>query len=146
MRLAPLSQVLIFSALPEKRSSQILTINTSQCFRFLESPGKYCWKRNLLNYPAWGQAGSPRNGTCGSWLPGGSWEDLGPRKRDGGLSGSPAASSLGEHSATTGGHRRGGLIKTTQGHLSECFGGYVTTWAQAIHFKVLIRIQYSLLT
>ncbi len=49
----------------------------------------------------------PRNGMCVFWPAAGFWADLGPRRRGGVLSGSPAASSPEESPARTGRDRQG---------------------------------------
>lgn len=51
----------------------------------------------------------PRNGMCVCQPAAGSWADLGPRRRGGGLSGYPAAASQEETSAAIGRDRRGDL-------------------------------------
>lgn len=60
------------------------------------------YSSKLLSYPVWGPAVFPRSDMCAFWPAAGFWAYLGPGRRGGGLSGSPAACSLEESSATTG--------------------------------------------
>lgn len=64
----------------------------------------------MTSYPVWGQAVCPRTGMCVFWPAAGSLADLGPRRRGGGLSGSPAASSQEESPARTGKDKQGQVI------------------------------------
>lgn len=75
-----------------------------------ECPRKQFSGRRLHSYPAWGRAVFPRSGMCVSWPAAGSLAVLGPRRRGAGPSGSPAASSPEESSATTGRDRQGDFI------------------------------------
>lgn len=90
--------LLILSQKAKKHITFAFVIHLSQCFHF-RGHQQTIAGTVISSHPVWGQAVFPRSGKCVFWPAAGSWAELGPRRRGGGLSGSPAASTQEESPA-----------------------------------------------